>query len=1086
MKTMLSLNPPLPPLLLNPPLPPLLPLKASYNAWRTLSRQQDLIHRLLSLHQYLDLNNANCLNTPFSLPQSEEYFTASGSQKPDYTPLDNWELQKIKAKHLFLNSKKHLQTNRKRSSSSSSAVILEKLSSPISSRTRRSSESKMGYLKICEAGDYSLLDKDRYDISFQEINSPPTENLVNFSLPSNINNLNRILRYRDSNIPTKLVLHGLSARVCIIPKSHCARLGWAHAAEVAMKNNTMLTIDPELTSVSLIKVWVSEDTSCTLLMNPSDNDLQSEASQEAPAEPEASQPASLETAEETDNPEVTTEAMPKPALEPSLPAEAIKPTSADLAVSRPASPETDEEIQGETLEPKEPTEDTNEATPKSNTTMKPRTSSLEQDPNRVASEKDQIELVDKLFDESVAAHQTQPHLLSQAALAEMVLSASETNLKKCVKAESLGTFKKGDKSSMKKALIKNTKDKYPTNRTLEALINSLKKGGLETHLNSLGFHPRGMNVDNMKNKLYSLLTETVEKKESPPDRRESSPPSAVTREVNRAKEEASPSSATKEEEIPVNNMDKQQPAASHTMNPKDKPKGQTPPMSSSYCQTDVATNDLPVSRKFIQRAICKVDITTINFELANQGIECDGNAEVRRKALSDRLLPDQITDDQLPVRHTPPMFNKNQLQVVEASLLQLNDELSHQRRCFDLFLKENKGHSTKPTKGEDRISNQLNALQDSISKLQDDYEGQLPTNNGTTEGSNLNQTPYAPLQEELTKQNQKLDLISEALQASRSKPLNHGPETNNEISQMIGQLTELKDLSRAPPRTSVPRAAANPTQGHVRTNHQDQRQPEWPRIVTPAPRETNQRQNRTPQEPRSQPQRTNDRPRATGQSTNRQSASERPNRGLVPTRCLLIHDTFHTAFDEKIFNKRFQVNRCQPNSLKNLEQRPNAIKEHLLKHKPECTVINLGFHDLTKGQDPNVFITNMDKLIREILATSKTNICVNSVPKTRNRNTLNKTIDEANHELYDLITSIRSESQEYRGRLFSLSNSTLHRDNFYLEDGINYNPDGVRKLMLRLKDGFEKALRGGLSTDQSQSPKQPGATNTHTEQYSYE
>ena len=118
-------------------------------------------------------------------------------------------------------------------------------------------------------------------------------------------------------------------------------------------------------------------------------------------------------------------------------------------------------------------------------------------------------------------------------------------------------------------------------------------------------------------------------KESPPDRKESSPPSVVTREVKRAKEAASPSSATKEEEIPVNNMDKQQPAASHTMNPKDKPKGQTPLMSNIHCQTDVATNDLPVSRKCIQRAICKVDITTINFELANQGIECDGNA-VRR------------------------------------------------------------------------------------------------------------------------------------------------------------------------------------------------------------------------------------------------------------------------------------------------------------------------------------------------------------------------------------------------------------------------------------------------------------------------
>ena len=261
------------------------------------------------------------------------------------------------------------------------------------------------------------------------------------------------------------------------------------------------------------------------------------------AQPISTDSAAIKTEEPTGD---TSEATPKPALAPSFPAEAIQPTSTDPAASQSASPETTEQTQGETLEPG--------ATPKS-LPVPMTTVWIKQHPHSLASKKDQSELVDKLLAEPVAAHHTRAHSLSQAALAELVPSASETNLKKCVKAESLGTFKKGDKANMKKALIKSTKEKYPTDTTLKALINSLKKGGLENQLNALGFHPRGMNVDNMKNKLYSLLTETNEKQPSPP--------SPGTRGVQQDQKVASSSTDTKKEEgSSVTNKDEPKPATS--------------------------------------------------------------------------------------------------------------------------------------------------------------------------------------------------------------------------------------------------------------------------------------------------------------------------------------------------------------------------------------------------------------------------------------------------------------------------------------------------------------------------------------------
>ena len=64
-----------------------------------------------------------------------------------------------------------------------------------------------------------------------------------------------------------------------------------------------------------------------------------------------------------------------------------------------------------------------------------------------------------------------------------------------------------------------------------------------------------------------------------------------------------------------------------------------------------------------------------------------------------------------------------------------------------------------------------------------------------------------------------------------------------------------------------------------------------------------------------------------------------------------------------------------------------------------------------------------------------------------------------NKEILKLISYLRRVHPELRHRLFSFDNRTLHRNNFYSDDGVHLNFDGNRKLMLRLRDAFDKALR---------------------------
>ena len=211
----------------------------------------------------------------------EEQFSATSTNQSS-SPIQPRELHSIKARHLSLTSKSHLQLNHRRSSSTSPADLLVRLSTPTSTpvstraRTRQYSES-CRHLQIQEPGLFAVLDKDVYDISYQQLQDlhhvpTATEGLIHYSLPQESDNLNRILKYMETEKPLHLVLHGPTARVLVIPKSRYVKKNRPGIAEITMVNNSRLILQPELSSISLISVWVNPTktgTPCTLSMSPS-------------------------------------------------------------------------------------------------------------------------------------------------------------------------------------------------------------------------------------------------------------------------------------------------------------------------------------------------------------------------------------------------------------------------------------------------------------------------------------------------------------------------------------------------------------------------------------------------------------------------------------------------------------------------------------------------------------------------------------------------------------------------------------------------------------------------------------------------
>ena len=176
-------------------------------------------------------------------------------------------------------------------------------------------------------------------------------------------------------------------------------------------------------------------------------------------------------------------------------------------------------------------------------------------------------------------------------------------------------------------------------------------------------------------------------------------------------------------------------------------------------------------------------------------------------------------------------------------------------------------------------------------------------------------------------------------------------------------------------------------------------------------------------------------------------------------KCLLIHDSHHDRFNERYFDKSYLVVRHKAVSVKKIHADPSIITNALKTADPEATVVHLGFNDLTRNQSLGDYTDRMEDLIWNVMDNSSSNLVINPIIETRNNIGLNKVIKAANNEILRLISYLRREHPALRKRLFSFDNRTLHRNNFYDEDGVHLNVDGNRKLMLRLRDAFEKALR---------------------------
>ena len=188
--------------------------------------------------------------------------------------------------------------------------------------------------------------------------------------------------------------------------------------------------------------------------------------------------------------------------------------------------------------------------------------------------------------------------------------------------------------------------------------------------------------------------------------------------------------------------------------------------------------------------------------------------------------------------------------------------------------------------------------------------------------------------------------------------------------------------------------------------------------------------------------------------------AENGNDQMRRKKCLLVHDKVFSDFDPLRFSREFDVTTYQSGSL-NALHKDNRFKNKVQTLTPECIFIHVGLKDVLDGRGGNQISKSFEDLVWYLLEHSKAKICVSHIIPTKNSDTLNQKITEANKIIKEVVDEARSYNSVHKSCLFSYSNNSVDHQCLFTQATREAALTEPGKLIMwtRLNDGLRKTLR---------------------------
>ena len=183
-----------------------------------------------------------------------------------------------------------------------------------------------------------------------------------------------------------------------------------------------------------------------------------------------------------------------------------------------------------------------------------------------------------------------------------------------------------------------------------------------------------------------------------------------------------------------------------------------------------------------------------------------------------------------------------------------------------------------------------------------------------------------------------------------------------------------------------------------------------------------------------------------------------PQRIYRRKKCLFVHDSTISGFDQSKFSNEFDVRTYNSKSILFLSN-DRKLKELIDKLKPECIFIHVGMQDIANNRKKKDIIRDFESIMWYLLEKTEANICFSSIIPTSNSDFLNRNINDINSSIEELVTEARAINYLHKSCLFTYNNNSVMYHNRSLPNGVHLSETGKLIMWRRLGDGFRKTLR---------------------------